>query len=90
MSEHEDRTEADVTDLVVLIDEEGAEHRFIIVEVVEVDEEKYAVLVPAEDDDEGAVILRFALDDEGNDILVGIEDEEEWEMVAKAVEEILE
>lgn len=92
--------DADQEDVVVLTDEEGHEHEFTVIDVIEVEGKEYAILVPmletdeeVEDEDvfdaDEAVILRIDKDDEGEDILVDIEDEEEWQRVANAWDELL-
>ncbi len=82
--------EAEISDLVVLLDEENNEHQFIIQEVVEIEGYKYAVLEPTEGDEESAVILKFDRDETGNDILITIDDEDEWDLVVNSIGEILE
>ncbi|MBC7338263.1 MAG: DUF1292 domain-containing protein [Firmicutes bacterium] len=78
-------------DTVVLTDEDGKEHEFAIVDVIEVEGKDYAILLPmgeeADEEEEGdAVILRIDTDEKGEDVLVDIEDDEEWEKVAEAWE----
>ncbi len=91
----------DAEQTIVLTDEEGHEHEFTIIDVIEVDERQYAVLLPVapleaeagEEEPEGiedAVILRLEQDEKGDDVLVDIEDDDEWERVAQAWEESLE
>jgi putative Holliday junction resolvase len=77
-------------EVIVLTDEDGNEHEFTIVQVIKVDEKDYAILLPlkAEEDAEEAVLLRIDQEN-GEDILVEIEDEEEFERVAEAWEEVL-
>ncbi len=74
------------TEVLMLTDEEGNEHEFSVIDLIEMDGSEYAILLPVEegDDEEGgeAIILRIDKDDEGNEILVDIEDDEEWEKVA--------
>lgn len=85
-------------EVITLVDEEGAEHDFEVIDVIEVDSEKYAILLPVaegedaeiEDENVEAIILKFATDDDGNEFLVDIDDNEEWEKVADAWEEMLE
>lgn len=81
-------------DLVTLLDEQGNEHDFIIEDIFECQEKRYAVLVPVEqpeqsDEDENedleAYIFRIELS-EGEEVLVEVEDEEEWERVASCWE----
>jgi uncharacterized protein YrzB (UPF0473 family) len=72
---------------VVLVDEDGVEHTFVVLDVVEVDGAEYAILRPEEDGGEDeeepeAVILKIAQDENGEEILVDIEDDDEWEKVA--------
>jgi len=71
-------------DVVTLVDEDGAEHDFNVIDVIEVDECEYVVLEPAGEESGEAIILKFVQDEEGNDLLVDIEDDEEWEKVADA------
>ncbi len=61
--------------ILILIDEEGAEHEFELLAELEIDNEKYRVLVPfdEENDDEldeeevEVVILKVVVDEEGNE-----------------------
>lgn len=120
---------AEKDEVIVLTDEEGDEHEFAVIDVIEVEGRDYAILLPyssegedldaevseeieaeaeketeaekeaeaeKKDDDLGleevgdeAIILRIDKDDEGDDILVDIEDEEEWQRVADAWDELL-
>ena len=79
-------------EIITLTDEEGKEHEFVVVDVIEVQEKEYAILLPIdtdEDEEAEAVILRLEKDADGDDVLVDIESEEEWEQVAQAYEELL-
>lgn len=80
-------------DTVVLTDENGVEHEFELLDVFDVDDKEYAVLASAEEDAEDgeeAIVLRVEKDAEGNDVLVDIEDDEEWDRVSARWDEILE
>lgn len=69
-------------DVITLLDEEGAEHEFNIVDVLEVGEKRYAILQPRGGGEESdAVIFRM----EG-DTLITIEDDAEFERVRQAFE----
>ncbi|MCL2496757.1 MAG: DUF1292 domain-containing protein, partial [Clostridiales bacterium] len=60
--------------------------------ILEVDEEKYAVLIPMDDDyidSNEAVIMRFGTDENGEEVLFDIESDEEWDNVADAYDEII-
>lgn len=80
---------AEQDEVITLIDEDGAEHDFNVIDVIEVEGSEYAILLPVEDENDEAVILKFAKDDDGNEILVDIESDEEWEKVADAWEEMV-
>lgn len=79
-------------EIITLTDDEGKEHEFVVVDVIEVENKEYAILLPIdteEDEEAEAVILRLEKDADGDDVLVDIESEEEWERVAQAYEELL-
>ena len=79
-------------DLVTLIEDEGNEHQFAVIEVLEVDTKKYAIMmpvVPAEESDdeieiqgEDAFIFRIEETEDGQ-TLVEVDNEEEWNQVAE-------
>ncbi len=88
------------TDIVVLVDEDGNEHDFALVDRFLVEMKEYAVLVPVtydEDEQEGdeiefeeeAFIFRIDLDGE-EETLVEVDDESEWNQVAAVWEERME
>jgi len=81
------KTVAEQDEVITLIDEEGAEHDFMVIDIIEVDGSEYAILLPVEEDGEEAIILKITYDDDGNELLVDIEEDEEWEKVADAWEE---
>lgn len=81
---------AEPDEIVTLVDEEGEEHDFTLIKIIEVDGAEYAILLPADEDDNEAIILRLTKDEDGNDLLVDIEDDDEWEKVADAYEEMIE
>ena len=75
-------TDEELDDVLILIDEEDQEHPFQMIDMVEVDGNKYAVLVPLEDAEEDeAIILKIVEDENGEEVLYDIEDDEEWEKV---------
>ena len=80
-------TEAD--EVVTLLDEEGTEHDFNVIDIIEVDGSEYAILLPVDEENNEAIILKFDKDEEGNELLVDIEDDEEWEKVSDAWEEMI-
>lgn len=77
--------------IVTLTDEDGVDHDFQLIDIITVDEADYAILQPVEDENDEAIILKIVKDEEGNPVeFVDIEDDEEWEKVADAWEEMLE
>jgi len=85
--------EEEEIDVVTVVDDEGREHEFELFTVLEVGGKEYAVLYPLEeeeDDEEAeAIILRIETDEDGEETLVDIEDEDEWNTVVAAWEEII-
>ena len=76
--------------VITLVDDDGKEHDFIEVADIEIDGNEYKILLPAEEDSDEAVIFKCGKDDEGNEVLMDIEDDEEWEKVADAWTEMAE
>lgn len=76
--------------VVVLTDEEGKEYEFQVIDMLEMAEEQYAILLPAEEEANEAIILKVGEDDEGQQVLFEIENDDEWELVANAWQENLE
>lgn len=72
-------------EVITLLDEDGHRHDFTLVDVIEFDERRYAVLQPvepAEDEDRDAAVV-FRVED---DTLVAIDDEAEFDRVVQALE----
>ena len=79
-------------DVITLIDEDGVEHQFEVETLLDIDNEKYAVLIPMDEeyiDTNEAIIMRFGVDDDGEEILFDVDNDEEWDKVADAYDEIL-
>jgi len=82
--------------ILILVDEDGEEHEFELLAELEIEDQSYRVLVPAAEDEEEVdedeevevVILKVVYDEEGNEFLADIEDDEEWEKVADAWQEL--
>lgn len=75
--------------IIVLTDEDGGEHEFEVLEVLEVEQKTYAILQPADTQDDEAIILRIEQDENGNEVLINIEDDEEWDKVAEVYDTLL-
>ena len=83
--------------ILVLVDEEGNEHEFELMAELEIDDDTYRVLLPfAEENEEidedelEVLILKVVYDEDGNEFLSDIDDDEEWERVADAWQELIE
>jgi uncharacterized protein YrzB (UPF0473 family) len=70
-------------DLITLLDEDGVEHEFSLVEVLEVDQHRYAILQPVVSGEESETAVIFRMED---DTLITIEDDAEFERVRLAFE----
>ena len=72
--------------LVTLIDEDGTERDFEVLEIIEVDGAEYVVIAPPEgdEDEDEAMIFRLEVDpNTKEELLVDIEDDDEWDKVAE-------
>jgi uncharacterized protein YrzB (UPF0473 family) len=78
--------ELEEDEVIVLTDDDGEEHEFNLIDTITVNEKEYAILQPVEEEE--AIILRFGIDEDGDEVLYDIEDDEEWEKVADAWQEI--
>ena len=91
-----DEHDAEEFDTVVLTDDEGKDHEFLHLDTLELEGSTYFVLMPIADEDteeedaDEAIILKLGKDAEGNEMLQDIEDDEEWEKVADAWENLVE
>lgn len=76
---------------ITLVDEEGKEHRFSLINILEMEGMKYAVMVPeqqASENEEEAFIFRLETDEDGEEVLVDIEDDEEFNKVCELLDEL--
>lgn len=76
--------------IITLIDEKGEESLFEIILSLEAEGKDYAILVPLNDEeDDDALIFRIDKDEKG-EILVPIEDDEEYQIVVDVYETLME
>ena len=74
-------------DLYTLVDEEGVEQTFELLDVMELDGERYFALIPYYDDpdelveDDGDLIVLKSQMDGDEELMVSIDDEEEYQRV---------
>lgn len=79
--------ENEMENMITLLDDEGNEVECEVIDLFEYDEKEYVVLLPT--DEEDPYILRVDKDEDGNEIFAVIEDDEEFEKVAEAYDELL-
>lgn len=90
--DHDHDHEEEEFDTIILTDDEGHDHEFLHLDTLEVDGSTYFVLLPiteeesVDEDADEAIILKLGHDAEGNEMLLDIEDDDEWEKVADAWE----
>lgn len=82
-------------DLVTVLDDEGNQHQFELVDAIETDDGRYVALLPVYDDpdesvnDDGELIILEVAEEDGEEILAPIEDEATFDDIAAIFEERL-
>ena len=82
-------------DLVTVVDDEGNQHQFEILDAIETDTGRYVALVPVYDNpsdlinDDGELVILTVKEENGEDLLLPIEDDDEFEEIAGIFEERL-
>lgn len=79
--------ENETEDMITLLDEDGNEVECEVIDMFEFEDKQYIVLLPA--DQEDPYILRVEKDEDGSDVFAVIEDDEEFNKVAEAYDELL-
>lgn len=74
-------------EVFTLTDEEGNESDFELIGTLEYNDCKYAALIPVESKEDEFVILKITTDENGDEVLLTIEDDEEFDNVADAFED---
>lgn len=69
-----------------LFDEEGNEVEFEVITKLDIENKEYVIVVPKDEDVDEAVCLRIDVDENGEEVLVPVEDDEEFEKVSEAYE----
>lgn len=75
---------------ITLTDEEGNEIEFDVITKLDIEETEYFIVVPAGEEELDAVALKVVEDEDGNEILVSVDDEDEFNIVADAYETLSE
>ena len=81
-------------DIVTLVDENGNENEFEIVDSLVTDNNEYFALIPTETaenlaEDAGELLILKVVEDDGAEFLEPIEDDDEYEAVADRFDELL-
>ncbi len=82
-------------DIVTVVDDEGNQHEFEIIDAIETDEARYVALLPIYHDpsemldDSGELVILTVKEENGEDLLLPIEDDDEFEEIAEIFEERL-
>lgn len=71
---------------ITLMDEDGIERKFQVVTKMDIEDKEYVIVVPEDSKDSEAIILKIDKDLHGNDILMTVEDDDEFDMVSEAYE----
>ncbi|MBU3180811.1 DUF1292 domain-containing protein [Clostridium psychrophilum] len=77
-------------DTILLYDEDGKEIKFDVLTKLDIEDREYVIVAPTGEEDIDAIALRIDKDADGNDILVTIEEDEEFEMISEAYDAITE
>ena len=81
--------------MVTVLDDDGNEHTFELMDAIETDDGRFVALLPVYDDpseelnDDGELIILSVDDSTGEELLVQIEDDELFEEIAGIFEERL-
>ncbi|NFS07301.1 DUF1292 domain-containing protein [Clostridium botulinum] len=71
---------------ITLTDEEGKETEFEVITKLDIEDKEYVVVVPKDEEVDEAIALRIDNNDNGEEVLVPVEEDEEFNMVAEAYE----
>ena len=74
-------------DIYTLTDEEGNESEFEYLGEITLDDNNYLALIPLDGEDDEYVILKVTTDENGDEMLVTIDDDDEFDRVADAFED---
>ncbi|NFQ66853.1 DUF1292 domain-containing protein [Clostridium sporogenes] len=73
-------------DTITLTDEEGKETEFEVITKLDIQDKEYVVVVPKDQEVDEAIALRIDNNDKGEEVLVPVEEDEEFNMVAESYE----
>ena len=85
MSEREEMQE-ELENIIVLTDDEGNDVEFEWLDTIELNDKKYVVVLPTDDESDEVVILKMEVEDE-EETFIGLEDEDEVKSVFEEFKE---
>jgi len=71
---------------ILLNDENGVEIEFEVITKLDIEDKEYIIVTPKNEETEDALALRIDKDEDGTEVLVAVEDDEEFELVEEAYE----
>nr|WP_317413980.1 DUF1292 domain-containing protein [uncultured Solibaculum sp.] len=83
------------SELVTVVDEEGVQHQFELIDAIETDDGRYVALLPVYDeaqdivDDDGELIILEVTEEDGEEVLGPIENDELFDNIAAIFEDRL-
>ena len=83
------------SELVTVVDEEGIQHQFELIDAIETDDGRYVALLPVYDeaqdivDDDGELIILEVTEEDGEEVLGPIENDELFDNIAAIFEDRL-
>ena len=74
-------------DILSLVDEDGVEHEFEVIDTLDKDDNTYLALIPVVDensinDTDGELVILKVIEEDGEEFLIAIEDDEEFDDVS--------
>ena len=81
-------------DILSLVDEDGVEHEFEVVDTLDKDDNTYLALIPVVDennigDADGELVILKVIEEDGEEFLIAIEDDDEFEKVEDYFNDLL-
>lgn len=75
-------------DILTLVDEDGTEHEFEVIDSLVTDDNEYFALIPTETaenlaNDDGELVILKVVEDNGEEFLEPIEDDDEFEEISE-------
>ena len=75
-------------DILTLVDEDGTEHEFEVIDSLVTDDNEYFALIPTETEenlasDDGELVILKVVEDNGEEFLEPIEDDDEFEEISE-------